>query len=180
MKQRLIRKVRLMASSIYNIIKSMYTEIQNNTNQIPFDQSNYKVMDYSQNNGNQNSGNQSSGNQNSGNQGNGNQSNGNQNNGNQSNGNQSTNNLRNYNQSGDNKSNDNLKNYNQSKDDQNDYYSGYNKSTSSANQSNVVSNARQNEIVKKLQNAIIMAEILSPPVCRTRGYKRNTRNTRNR
>jgi len=169
-----------MASSIYNIIKSMYTEIQNNTNQIPFDQSNYKVMDYSQNNGNQNSGNQSSGNQNSGNQGNGNQSNGNQNNGNQSNGNQSTNNLRNYNQSGDNKSNDNLKNYNQSKDDQNDYYSGYNKSTSSANQSNVVSNARQNEIVKKLQNAIIMAEILSPPVCRTRGYKRNTRNTRNR
>ena len=171
MKQRLIRKVRLMASSIYNIIKSMYTEIQNNTNQIPFDQSNYKVMDYSQNNGNQNSGNQSSGNQNSGNQGNGNQ-----NNGNQSNGNQSTNNLRNYNQSGDNKSNDNLKNYNQSKDDQNDYYSGYNKSTSSANQSNVVSNARQNEIVKKLQNAIIMAEILSPPVCRTRGYKRNTRN----
>ena len=161
MKPRLIPKVKPMASSIYNIIKSMYNEIQSNVTQGDFNQNtfngNYKVMDYSQGNGNQRTNSVRTNTPSSNTQSSNNQRN-----------NTPSNNI----QSNVVKSNNNLRNYNQNDDIKDNYYGGENSSIINANQS---SNDKQKEAVKKLQQAVIMAEILSQPVCRTRGYKRNKR-----
>jgi len=166
MKPRLIPKVKPMASSIYNIIKSMYNEIQSNVTQGDFNQNtfngNYKVMDYSQGNGNQRTNSVRTNTPSSNTQSSNTQSSNNQRN------NTPSNNI----QSNVVKSNNNLRNYNQNDDIKDSYYGGENSSIINANQS---SNDKQKEAVKKLQQAVIMAEILSQPVCRTRGYKRNKR-----
>jgi len=158
-----------MASSIYNIIKSMYNEIQSEVTQSSYDENDsnrmhYKVMDvmdYSQSN-TASSNNTLSNNASSNNT---------------LRNNAFSNNTASSNtQSTNNSTNNNLRNYNESNDNEDNYYSGGNSDIGKASQSIPISNDKQNEVVNKLQNAVIMAEVLSQPVCRTRGYKRNKRN----
>jgi len=162
-----------MASSIYNILKKMYTEIQSEVTQSDFNETsfnarNYKVMDvmdYSRSNNNQRTNSVI----------NNTQSNNAPSNNAQRSNTPSNNSQRSNTQSNDDKSNNNLRNYNQA-----DNYSGDNLGVSKPTTIISVSDEKQKEVVKKLQQAVIMAEVLSQPVCRTRGHKRNKINKINR
>ena len=176
MKQRLIRKAKLMASSIYNILKKMYTEIQSEVTQSDFNQDafnarNYKVMDVmdltvkNQNQGNMNQRNNTA--MNSTQRYNA-TSNNTQRSNTPSSNSQHSNTPSSNCKKEDYKTSDNLRNYNQA-----DNYSGDNLGLSNPTPIISVSDEKQKELVRKLQQAVIMAEVLSQPVCRTRGYKRN-------
>jgi len=165
-----------MASSIYNILKKMYTEIQSEVTQSDFNQDafnarNYKVMDVmdltvkNQNQGNMNQSNNTA--MNSTQRYNA-TSNNTQRSNTPSSNSQHSNTPSSNCKKEDYKTSDNLRNYNQA-----DNYSGDNLGLSNPTPIISVSDEKQKELVRKLQQAVIMAEVLSQPVCRTRGYKRN-------
>jgi len=165
-----------MASSIYNILKKMYTEIQSEVTQSDFNQDafnarNYKVMDVmdltvkNQNQGNMNQRNNTA--MNSTQRYNA-TSNNTQRSNTPSSNTQHSNTPSSNCKKEDYKTSDNLRNYNQA-----DNYSGDNLGLSNPTPIISVSDEKQKELVRKLQQAVIMAEVLSQPVCRTRGYKRN-------
>ena len=165
-----------MASSIYNILKKMYTEIQSEVTQSDFNQDafnarNYKVMDVmdltvkNQNQGNMNQRNNTA--MNSTQRYNA-TSNNTQRSNTPSSNSQHSNTPSSNCKKEDYKTSDNLRNYNQA-----DNYSGDNLGLSNPTPIISVSDEKQKELVRKLQQAVIMAEVLSQPVCRTRGYKRN-------
>ena len=177
-----------MASSIYNILKKMYTEIQSEVTQSDFNQDafnarNYKVMDVMDltvKNQNQDNLNQRTNTAMNSTQ----RYNATSNNTQRSNtpsSNTSSSNTQHSNTPSSNckkedyKTSDNLRNYNQA-----DNYSGDNLGLSNPTPIISVSDEKQKELVRKLQQAVIMAEVLSQPVCRTRGYKRNKINRINR